>query len=93
MCHSNLQPPVTQYKQPKRNPRSHPQEAHQQASYTERVLSEAQRSQMGLSQVNAWLQEELDACRAARRQQEAAAAEAAQRAAVAEVRFWGPAII
>jgi hypothetical protein len=65
------------------------QEAAQQATYTERVLSEAQRGRMDLQQVNAWLQAELDACRAARRQQEALAAEAQQRAAGLEVRLGG----
>jgi hypothetical protein len=65
-------------------------EAAQAAGYTERALSEAQRGRMGLEQVNAWLQGELDACRAARRQQEAAAVEAQQRAAVLEARLRAP---
>lgn len=63
-----------------------PQEVQQAATYTERALSEAQRSRMDAQQINAWLQAELDSCRAARRQQEALAAEAQQRVAAMEVR-------
>lgn len=40
---------------------------------------------MDAAQLAAWLQEELDACRGARRAQEAAATEAQQRGAVLEV--------
>ena len=92
MSESQCLPPPTRGSGSAPEPPNKPQEVQQAANYTERVLSEAQRSRMDAQQINTWLQAELDSCRTARRQQEALAVEAQQRAAALEVgRPAGPA--